>query len=396
MCGRAQTHPLPASSARSMFCAPTITTRSLNSGTGIVRIRNASNQNRAYSSNASRVAWATRASVGSAPSTRAWLAATVARTPASRRYATRPSVSNTRRPARSGSDMASHSALRYPQYPSVSRLVSGPVPRCSSGDVIPGSGAGSQALLLHDLARPDRGGEQHQDRDGPRRPSPSADQARRDQAVPERRCDHALLDPVPERAPAGADVGGEEPRREREQRAGREPRIPGSRHPRERTKDTAVEQAVAERERHPPQTIAGPQEDAAGDERCARDERGEPCRLDLADQQEPGGDADRDARADAEERHYRALAHLRSNGHLHHPREGITGGRAPRDESDPSRNRGDARARIPVPFPISPIGGPLKTYEAKDIRNVLLVGHGGAGKTTLLEAMLLTSGATTR
>jgi elongation factor G len=38
----------------------------------------------------------------------------------------------------------------------------------------------------------------------------------------------------------------------------------------------------------------------------------------------------------------------------------------------------------------------LKTYDAKDIRNVLLVGHGGAGKTTLLEAMVFTSGATTR
>jgi elongation factor G len=38
----------------------------------------------------------------------------------------------------------------------------------------------------------------------------------------------------------------------------------------------------------------------------------------------------------------------------------------------------------------------VKTYEAKDIRNVLLVGHGGSGKTTLLEAMLFTSGATTR
>jgi elongation factor G len=38
----------------------------------------------------------------------------------------------------------------------------------------------------------------------------------------------------------------------------------------------------------------------------------------------------------------------------------------------------------------------LKTYEAKDIRNVLLVGHGGAGKTTLLEAMLYTAGSITR
>ncbi len=38
----------------------------------------------------------------------------------------------------------------------------------------------------------------------------------------------------------------------------------------------------------------------------------------------------------------------------------------------------------------------MKTYDANDIRNVLLVGHGGAGKTTLLEAMLFTSGALTR
>jgi len=38
----------------------------------------------------------------------------------------------------------------------------------------------------------------------------------------------------------------------------------------------------------------------------------------------------------------------------------------------------------------------VKSYEAKDIRNVLLVGHGGSGKTTLLEAMLFTSGAITR
>lgn len=38
----------------------------------------------------------------------------------------------------------------------------------------------------------------------------------------------------------------------------------------------------------------------------------------------------------------------------------------------------------------------MKTYEPNDIRNVLLVGHGGSGKTTLLEAMVFTSGATTR
>jgi elongation factor G len=38
----------------------------------------------------------------------------------------------------------------------------------------------------------------------------------------------------------------------------------------------------------------------------------------------------------------------------------------------------------------------LNTYDAKDIRNVLFVGHGGSGKTTLLEAMLFTSGQITR
>ena len=38
----------------------------------------------------------------------------------------------------------------------------------------------------------------------------------------------------------------------------------------------------------------------------------------------------------------------------------------------------------------------MQTYDAKDIRNVLLIGHGGSGKTTLLEAMLHTSGAITR
>ena len=38
----------------------------------------------------------------------------------------------------------------------------------------------------------------------------------------------------------------------------------------------------------------------------------------------------------------------------------------------------------------------MKSYDAKDIRNVLLVGHGGSGKTTLLESMLFTAGAITR
>ena len=38
----------------------------------------------------------------------------------------------------------------------------------------------------------------------------------------------------------------------------------------------------------------------------------------------------------------------------------------------------------------------MKNYDAANIRNVLLAGHGGAGKTALLEAMLYTSGALTR
>jgi elongation factor G len=38
----------------------------------------------------------------------------------------------------------------------------------------------------------------------------------------------------------------------------------------------------------------------------------------------------------------------------------------------------------------------MKTYEATNIRNVLLAGHGGAGKTMVMEAMLFASGAVTR
>jgi elongation factor G len=38
----------------------------------------------------------------------------------------------------------------------------------------------------------------------------------------------------------------------------------------------------------------------------------------------------------------------------------------------------------------------MKTYDATNIRNVLLAGHGGAGKTTLMEAMLHSAGAITR
>ena len=38
----------------------------------------------------------------------------------------------------------------------------------------------------------------------------------------------------------------------------------------------------------------------------------------------------------------------------------------------------------------------MKTYDAKDIRNVAVVGHASKGKTTLTEAMLYIAGATER
>ncbi|MBQ4626524.1 MAG: elongation factor G, partial [Clostridia bacterium] len=38
----------------------------------------------------------------------------------------------------------------------------------------------------------------------------------------------------------------------------------------------------------------------------------------------------------------------------------------------------------------------MKAYSAKDIRNIVLAGHGGRGKTTLAEAMLYISNATGR
>ena len=38
----------------------------------------------------------------------------------------------------------------------------------------------------------------------------------------------------------------------------------------------------------------------------------------------------------------------------------------------------------------------MKDYKTENIRNIVLMGHGGSGKTSLGEAMLFSSGATTR
>ena len=38
----------------------------------------------------------------------------------------------------------------------------------------------------------------------------------------------------------------------------------------------------------------------------------------------------------------------------------------------------------------------MKDYQAKNIRNISVVGHGSEGKTTLVEALLFTAGAIDR
>src|SRR3954469_10586518 len=62
-----------------------------------------------------------------------------------------------------------------------------------------------------------------------------------------------------------------------------------------------------------------------------------------------------------------------------------------------------AVAMIRSTFPRPPGGTPpgrraiaMKVYDAADIRNVAIVGHGGSGKTQLVSALLFVAGAVNR
>ena len=115
-----------------------------------------------------------------------------------------------------------------------------------------------------------------------------------------------------------------------------------------------------------------------------------------ADEQEDRRDAGGDRRLVGSDRQHERPAH---DGEHRSQHAGTGGWRWCGDE--PGRGWPSGRREPSTPVE-SPEPGPrskerlLKTYDAKDIRNVLLVGHGGSGKTTLLEAMLFTSGAITR
>ncbi|TMM25509.1 MAG: elongation factor G [Actinobacteria bacterium] len=118
-------------------------------------------------------------------------------------------------------------------------------------------------------------------------------------------------------------------------------------------------------------------------ERCPGS-REDPCPRELVDDDEPAG-AGREPGARQEggprERRPRRLS-LEAHHRNGRERSNSIGCRNPRPGPRTSGQLSE--------------GAALKTYDAKDIRNVLLIGHGGAGKTTLLEALLFASGAITR